>query len=127
MKGRRPPAAINVMTLPLICSSADRPIDRHLSQLTESVKSVGHIAAADGDGRVAPLMMRRRPSEVKTLVSVSVQHVRVGISRLIRRRITLLLWIHRSRLHHSDVVLLRRLWIVALGQIVETGAEIRRH
>ena len=119
------------MTLPLICSSADRPIDRHLNQLTESVKSVGHIAAADGDGRVAPLMMMmsRRPSEVKTLVSVSVQHVRVGISRLIRRRITLLrrLRLHRSRLHHSDVVLLRRVGVVALGQIVETGAEFRGH
>ena len=44
MKGRRPrrrpPAAINVMTLPLICSSADRSTDRSASQPTHREREI---------------------------------------------------------------------------------------
>ena len=103
------------MTLFLICGS----------ELTVSVKSVGHIAA------VAVVMVRlSSPSSLSEMVMVmsdvgrGVQHVRVGISRLIRRLITLL--IHRRR-HYSLVVQLLLLLVVVIVAVrqIEADAEIR--
>ena len=79
-----------------------------------SVKSVGHIAD------FSSLMMSRRPSsssselEMVMSAAVGVQHVRVGISRLIRRLITLL--IHRRRRRHYSLVVLLvlLLWLVVI-------------
>ena len=89
------------------------------------MKSVGHIA--DFSPSLMMSRYRRRPSssssssELEMVMSaaaaaaaVGVQHVRVGISRLIRRLITLL--IHRSR--HYSLVLLVRVLVVLLWLMI---------
>ena len=79
------------------------------------------------------MMNRRRRPELEMVMSaaaIGVQHVRVGISRLIRRWITLLIHrLRRRRWHYSlelVLLLLRLVVIVAVGQI-EAGTEIGGH